>query len=235
MKRLRRYLPLLDCMHGLDLYDYGARQYDPTTARFTSIDPLCEKYYHISPYAYCAGNPVNYVDPDGKRIEIAQGVSVEFKEQLNLALKYMDLKGTIDIIRQIDKLPQVIYINALPEELIQKGRGSFFNSSLNTIFWDPFGGIITDNGFFLSPATVLNHEADHALRELTDPIQKKKDLMRIDVQYGNAEERRVIEGSEQRTAYKHGEIEEGEITRNNHNGYRYEMNSSITTVGVLEW
>ena len=115
------------------------------------------------------------------------------------------------------------------------GRGSFFNSSLNTIFWDPFGGIITDNGFFLSPATVLNHEADHALRELTDPIQKKKDLMRIDVQYGNAEERRVIEGSEQRTAYKHGEIEEGEITRNNHNGYRYEMNSSITTVGVLEW
>ena len=225
----------LDRMHGLDLYDYGARQYDPTTARFTSIDPLCEKYYHISPYAYCAGNPVNYVDPDGKRIEIAQGVSVEFKEQLNLALKYMDLKGTIDIIRQIDKLPQVIYINALPEELIQKGRGSFFNSSLNTIFWDPFGGIITDNGFFLSPATVLNHEADHALRELTDPIQKKKDLMRIDVQYGNAEERRVIEGSEQRTAYKHGEIEEGEITRNNHNGYRYEMNSSITTVGVLEW
>ena len=86
-----------------------------------------------------------------------------------------------------------------------------------------------------SARTGLNHEADHALRELTDPIQKKKDLMRIDVQYGNAEERRVIEGSEQRTAYKHGEIEEGEITRNNHNGYRYEMNSSITTVGVLEW
>ena len=56
----------LDRMHGLDWYDYGAREYDPTTGMFTSMDPLCEKYYHISPYAYCAGNPVRYVDPDGK-------------------------------------------------------------------------------------------------------------------------------------------------------------------------
>lgn len=31
-----------------------------------SIDPLCEKYYSISPYAYCLNNPVKYVDPDGK-------------------------------------------------------------------------------------------------------------------------------------------------------------------------
>ena len=51
---------------NLDLYDYGARLYDPLTARFTTSDPLCEKYYHISPYAYCAGNPVNFVDPDGR-------------------------------------------------------------------------------------------------------------------------------------------------------------------------
>jgi hypothetical protein len=32
---------------------------------FTSVDPLAEKYYSISPYAYCAGNPVNRFDPDG--------------------------------------------------------------------------------------------------------------------------------------------------------------------------
>jgi len=29
------------------------------------MDPLCEKYYSISPYAYCAGNPANRIDPDG--------------------------------------------------------------------------------------------------------------------------------------------------------------------------
>lgn len=38
----------------------------PSYARFTTMDPLCEKYYSISPYAYCAGNPVNLVDPEGE-------------------------------------------------------------------------------------------------------------------------------------------------------------------------
>lgn len=31
-----------------------------------SIDPLCEKYYWISPYVYCMNNPIRYVDPDGR-------------------------------------------------------------------------------------------------------------------------------------------------------------------------
>ena len=55
-----------DKMHGLNTYDYGARQYNPITARWDRMDPLCEKYYSVSPYAYCHDNPVNRVDPDGK-------------------------------------------------------------------------------------------------------------------------------------------------------------------------
>ncbi len=55
----------LDTMHGLNMYDFGARQLDPTSGLFTSMDPLCEKYYNISPYSYCAGNPIRYVDPTG--------------------------------------------------------------------------------------------------------------------------------------------------------------------------
>lgn len=55
----------LDLMHGLNEYDYGARQLDPAICQFTTVDPLCEKYYHISPYAYCGGNPVNRIDPTG--------------------------------------------------------------------------------------------------------------------------------------------------------------------------
>jgi RHS repeat-associated protein len=52
-------------MHGYDTYDYGARGYYAAMGRFTSVDPHAEKYYSISPYAYCAGNPVNRIDPDG--------------------------------------------------------------------------------------------------------------------------------------------------------------------------
>ena len=58
----------LDRMHGLDTYDYGARQYDPILARWDRVDPVCKKYYSISPYAYCANNPVKYLDIDGREI-----------------------------------------------------------------------------------------------------------------------------------------------------------------------
>ena len=56
----------LDTTKGLNLYDYGARMYDPTLGRFTTMDPMAEKYYSVSPYAYCGNNPVKYIDPDGK-------------------------------------------------------------------------------------------------------------------------------------------------------------------------
>ena len=54
----------LDRMHGLDWYDYGARHMDGM--RFTTIDPLAEKYYEVSPYAYCANNTIKNIDPNGK-------------------------------------------------------------------------------------------------------------------------------------------------------------------------
>ena len=52
---------------GLDIYDYGARRYDAATCRFTTMDPLAEKYYSTSPYAYCVNNPMRFVDTDGKK------------------------------------------------------------------------------------------------------------------------------------------------------------------------
>ena len=45
--------------------DFGARQYSPTLRRWMTPDPLSEKYYGISPYAFCNNNPVRYVDVDG--------------------------------------------------------------------------------------------------------------------------------------------------------------------------
>ncbi len=47
-------------------YYYGARYYDPSAALWLGVDPLAEKYPGVSPYVYCAGNPVKYVDPDGR-------------------------------------------------------------------------------------------------------------------------------------------------------------------------
>ena len=55
-----------DLEFDLPTLDYGARHYSPSTARWLSPDPLAEKYYNLSPYAFCGNDPVNYVDPDGR-------------------------------------------------------------------------------------------------------------------------------------------------------------------------
>ena len=49
----------------LRILDFGARHYDPIVPRWTSMDPMAEKYYSISSYAYCAGDPGNLVDKKG--------------------------------------------------------------------------------------------------------------------------------------------------------------------------
>lgn len=53
-------------MHGLNTYDYGARQYYSVVPAWDRVDPLCEKDYGTSPYVYCHDNPINRIDPDGK-------------------------------------------------------------------------------------------------------------------------------------------------------------------------
>ena len=54
-----------DRQNGLDLYDSQARHYDPLLGRTPTMDALAEKYYSISPYAWCGGNPINRIDNNG--------------------------------------------------------------------------------------------------------------------------------------------------------------------------
>ncbi len=45
---------------------FGARYMDhELMTMWLSVDPLADKYPNISPYAYCAWNPMKLVDPDG--------------------------------------------------------------------------------------------------------------------------------------------------------------------------
>ena len=56
----------LDRSFGLDNYDIHARNYYAMLPMWDRVDPLAEKYYGISPYVYCAGDPVNQVDQNGE-------------------------------------------------------------------------------------------------------------------------------------------------------------------------
>ena len=59
------------------MYYYEARYYKPPV--FTSRDAMFEKYFWMSPYAYCANNPVKYVDPTGKKLKLFDN---SFKQQI---------------------------------------------------------------------------------------------------------------------------------------------------------
>ena len=56
-KHVKSYYNVCDYSCGLFHYDFGARHYDPVLPMFNGYDPMAEKYYHLSPLAYCAGNP----------------------------------------------------------------------------------------------------------------------------------------------------------------------------------
>jgi RHS repeat-associated protein len=47
---------------------FGSRYYSSDLSIWLSVDPMSDKYPSLSPYVYCANNPVKLVDPNGEEI-----------------------------------------------------------------------------------------------------------------------------------------------------------------------
>ena len=170
----------LDRMHGLDTYDYGARQYDPVTARWDRMDPLCEKYYSMSPYVYCGGNPVRYVDPDGDKI-----VDAKMRNQVYVA------NGKICYTRYVDKNTKTV-INALL--LTKTGRKQLLqmiNSKTNINISISERTNSNNNSYTLGETKQYKDGNDNGIRE--DPKSGKMYIMYAYITIFKGSIKKVIE------------------------------------------
>ena len=48
---------------------FGSRYYSSDLSIWLSVDPMSDKYPSLSPYVYCANNPVKLVDPNGEEVD----------------------------------------------------------------------------------------------------------------------------------------------------------------------
>lgn len=104
--------------------------------------------------------------------------------------------------------------------LRENHRGNdYFNPNTDTIGWDPYSALRTTAGGHQSPALGLGHEVDHAVEP---PAAAERLRKRIEPGYDDAEERRVIRGSEARAARLLGEDE-----RYDHRGRCYTVSSPV--------
>ena len=118
----------LDTRGGLFHYDFDARWYDPVFPAFTSVDPMAEKYPHLSPYAYCAGNPVRYIDPSGE-------------DPI-----YIEKDGEIILIGDNGKTDQIAYlVQGSVAESVQQSKDKYYSGDLTegeNVFTIPIGDVM---------------------------------------------------------------------------------------------
>lgn len=124
---------------GVDYYDSRAR-FQGTDGIFLSIDPLAEKFCSLSPYAYCGGNPVNYVDPFGMDIyrydEKSKTFSLEVEtdddfDQIGMFDEVKDEDGNIRYVLQTrgKKSKPRIRMNRIAKGILSDGF-SFNNENV---------------------------------------------------------------------------------------------------------
>ena len=224
---------------ALDCYDYGARWYDPVLARWHAVDPLAEKYPDVSPYVYCMNNPVNNIDPDGKRVVIwytnKQGECKPFiftgfhgRKSLSVPKDPFILDfiksylynarngGGENMIRAVTNNKYNIEVR--DATLYEEFSTEYYNNGDAYVYWESRKGLKTSNGGRQSPATRLEHEFDHAIGHSTNPHNYRIRKEQKDERYENKEERRVITGSERKTAKANKED-----IRYNHKGETYDV------------
>lgn len=202
------------------------------------MDPLVMKFSSTSSYCFGVNSPLVIVDPDGRDIVIYyQGGSFRFNgrnmidmpnnafvEEVVNAYLYNIQNGGGEALEVSANNPDVdVFVKQVFDGKNRAYKG--------VIYWDIQKGLLTSNGDILSPATILEHEAAHALAQVTEVDAYNIRLFAGDSQFRNKEERRVIEQNESQTAKANGEIRGG-LSRNCHCGVSVIVAGDATSTKV---
>jgi RHS repeat-associated protein len=135
------------------LYYYGARYYDGRTATWLGVDPMWEKYPGVSAFAYCTNNPVKYIDPDGRKIKLADNYTGAMTNIAQIAATNLGNEALNHIIN----CKETYTLNST-----FLTSNSTYNAITRTIFYvgNPWSSDI--EGGFLNSMTAMGHEIFHA-------------------------------------------------------------------------
>jgi len=110
-----------------------------------SVDPMADKYPSMSPFMYCAGNPVRLVDPDGmdwEPSELTESQQKTWNNSMNLACSNSPLfKKMYD---QIDKSGTKYKVKVGET---QNNAPAQFNSETNTLTFREEGSISSEAAY----------------------------------------------------------------------------------------
>ena len=76
---------------------YGSRYYSSELSIWNSTDPMADKYPSLTPYNYCANNPVKLIDPNGEEFDpVSKETYIEpYKREIQARQEFINnLRGT---------------------------------------------------------------------------------------------------------------------------------------------